>query len=147
MSIRSTVVFAILLISSPAFSEEKTTFDFTQPVTQFGGKPFTVTDDLSDTEKPIVAALISRGYTIGKPTETTIATIAESVLTIDFRDETLDYMEKAKRYNLAMAISRDPSKVILNAQQISMLEKLVGKAYAPVVVGQVIKVIDPNALN
>lgn len=146
---RSLIALAALAISTAfAFaSEEPKTFDFTKPLTQLNGKPFTTTDDLAEAEKPVVAALLARGYTVGKPTETTLATIAENVLTIDFRDETTDYLEKGKKFNLASQISRDPKHVVLNAAQITMLEKLIGKAYNPLIVGQALQVIDPNAIS
>lgn len=150
MIMRSTLAaLAVLVISTAAFAEDKTltTFDFTVPITQLDGKPFTVSDDLSDAEKPIVSGLLARGYTIGKPTETTLASIAQNILLADIRGEESDYIEKAKKFNLATAIAHDPKKVLLNAQQITMLEKMIGKAYNPLVVGQVLKVIDPNALS
>jgi hypothetical protein len=146
---RSLIALAALALSTAfAFAEDApSTFDFTKPVTQLNGKPFVDAPDLTDAEKQVVTGLIARGYTVGKPEENTLATIAENVLTIDMRDETTDYLEKGKKFNLATQISRDPKHVILNAAQIAMLEKLIGKAYNPLIVGQVLQVIDPNALK
>lgn len=139
---------AVFALSTAAFAEDKlTTFDLTKPITQLDGKPFKIADDITDAEKPVVMGLLARGYTVGKPDEKTVATVSEDALLAEFRDEPADINEKRKRFNLATAISQNPSKVIMNAAQVAMLEKLVAKAYNPLVLGQVLKVIDPNSLN
>lgn len=137
-------VFSFLAVGAHA-EDKLNTFDFTTPITQLDGKPFFSTDELTESDKQFVNGLLARGFTIGKPIEMTIATVAQSVLAGNGEG---DYLEKGKKFNLAVAISQNPKKVILNAQQIAMLETLIGKSsYTAIVVGQVLKVIDPNALS
>ena len=63
----------------------------------------------------------------------------EALLAVDMK-ETLDGAEKVKRYNLASEIYKN--KEGLSAEEIVLLKGLIGKYYAPLVVGQAFPILD-----
>ena len=77
----------------------------------------------------------------------TLADVAENALLSDYRDEqNLDGVEKLKRWTLAKKIEDTKSSVTLNADEIALIKKLVGKAYNPLVYGEMVQAIDPASL-
>ena len=117
------IVAALLAIPIPAYA-----FDFTAPVKMLDGTVMRI----GDTEK-------------GK--SLTLADVAENALLSDYRDEqNLDGVEKLKRWTLAKKIEDTKSSVTLNADEIALIKKLVGKAYNPLVYGEMVQAIDPASL-
>jgi hypothetical protein len=85
--------------------------------------------------------------TCGRPEETaamTLRSVCTNALLTQTRDETnLSGEEKVRRYNLALQISNE-DVVDLPPKDVAMLQELVGKLYAPLVVGQVWEMLDPK---
>jgi hypothetical protein len=78
----------------------------------------------------------------------TLADALRSALLSSYRDEpNLDGPEKFKRWYLANKITNNPKAVALSLKDAALVEKLVGKAFSPVIVGQIYIVIDPNYPN
>jgi hypothetical protein len=79
-------------------------------------------------------------------TDFTLGFVASSALLASFPDERdLDGKEKYKRYKLADKISSaNGSGVDLSAEEITDLKKLIGKAFAPLVVGRAYDLLDPS---
>lgn len=117
---------AALLIAAPAFAT-----DFTQPITQIGGKPFTQQDGKT-------AADITLGSTIEQ------ALLAEYA---DEKDATgksiLPAGEKFSRWKLASKIVGNKD-LTLTSEELSLIKKLVEKGYPPSIVGPVWSAIDPG---
>jgi len=101
--------------------------DFTMPLTQLDGKPFT---DES-----------------GKAIELTLGSASENALLKVYQDEpNLAGEEKVKRYLLAVKI-HDKTNVDLNSDEISILKKLIGKSYSAAVVGEAWTALDPASVK
>lgn len=63
-----------------------------------------------------------------------------------FQDEpSLAGEEKLKRFQLALKVKESNSVADLTAEEITLIKKLVGKAYAPIVVGQVWTILESRA--
>lgn len=116
----ATSVFAMPVQAAP--------IDFNTQITQIDGKP--IIDDK------------------GAPAPVTLKKVAVEALLTTFPDEaSLAGEEKARRYVLAVKISgSDSGKIELTSEDVTMLRKVVGKGYGPLVVGQVWKIIDPAAM-
>lgn len=101
--------------------------DFTVHITQLDGSPFLGPD--------------------GKEIKTTLATVSETALTSSYQDEAaLPPGEKSNRFWLAQRIHIDPKNVVLSPEEITLLKKLIDKAYNPLVVGQAWAVLDPTTV-
>jgi len=101
--------------------------DFNTPMMSIDGKP--ITDEK------------------GAAGTVTLKKIALEALLTGFPDETtLPGEEKAKRYVLAVKIAAADGKLELTSEEVTMLRKVVGKGYGPLVVGQVWKIIDPATM-
>jgi hypothetical protein len=73
----------------------------------------------------------------------TLGVIATRALLATLPDEqNLSGEEKFKRFALAMKI-KDGGNVALNAEDIALLKKLVGKVYSPLIVGRAFPLLDP----
>jgi hypothetical protein len=124
MKRRMLAVVAMLLAASPACA-----IDFTQPITDLDGS--------------IMAA---------KPGDApaTLGTICEKALTAQYSDEMdrntgkelITPEEKYQRWKLASKL--DGKNVALSPEEITLLKKLVGKAYGPAIVGPVWTMLDPS---
>lgn len=67
----------------------------------------------------------------------TLKSISVNALISTFEDERgLDGVEKMKRYQLAMKINKSTSLLELQSEDVSLIKKLVGKAFGPMAVGQ-----------
>lgn len=107
--------------------------DFTRPITQLDGQALTGTD--------------------GKPmaTQPTLGSICESALLaqyVDERDpqtgkETISPEEKFARWKLAIKVN-SAKDVTLTSEELTLIKKLVGKGYSPLIVGQVWTLLDPG---
>lgn len=81
----------------------------------------------------------------GKVTES-VATLgrvaANALLAITDADKDMTGETKVKRYDLAMRVVR--GQVSLKAEEISDIKAAIGKHYAPLVVGQAWRLLDPG---
>jgi hypothetical protein len=101
--------------------------DFTQPINQLDGSPFT--------------------DGAGKPIVTTLETAAETALLANHQDEqNLSGDEKIKRYALALKIFNNKKDVNLTADEIALVKKLIAKVYSPLVVGEAWRMLDPTSI-
>jgi len=64
----------------------------------------------------------------------------ECLLSVD-KEENIDGMEKVRRYNLALEIYQG-KKDSLEAEDIVLLKKLIGKLYTPIIVGQALPLLE-----
>lgn len=118
------LILVLMLVSSPAFA-----IDFTQVLTNLDGSPVVAQE--------------------GKP-EPTLGAICEQALLATFADErdatgkeTIEGKEKFERWKLAAKVHG--KDVSLSAEELSLIKKLVGKAYGPLIVGQAWTMLDPGA--
>jgi hypothetical protein len=80
----------------------------------------------------------------GKPTIVTLAKIAADALLMPLPDEKdLEAKQKVERYELAKRIVADPARVLLTAEETTLLKKLIGKGYSAAVVGPAWEMLDP----
>lgn len=94
--------------------------DFTIPLTHLDGTP------IKDGDK-----------------QATLTTVALTALLASYEDErALTGKEKAERYQLALKINKRPAEVDITAEQLTMLKSLIGKAFGPLVVGQVYDLLE-----
>ena len=71
----------------------------------------------------------------GKPA--TLGFVCLDALMRSYNDEpNLTGVEKVRRYDLALRIKRGGGQLDLPAEEITLLKLLIGKAYAPLIVGQ-----------
>lgn len=63
----------------------------------------------------------------------------ESLMAVD-KDNVIDASEKIRRYNLASEIYKNKDN--LSAEEIVLLKELIGKYYAPIIVGQAFPILD-----
>jgi len=116
------------LLSTSAFA-----IDFTRPLTSLDGKPIAGND--------------------GKPLETqpTLGSICESALLAQYAEERdpqtgkelISPEDKFARWKLAVKISGGKD-VNLTTEELSLVKKLIGKGYSPLIVGQVWTLLDPG---
>ena len=94
----------------------------------------------------------SDGYdTGGKPItkKLTLKDVSRNSLTANYEDErNLSADEKLSRYDLATKIynngAKEGKEIPVSAEEITMLKKLIGKAYGVLVVGAAFKILDPK---
>lgn len=80
-----------------------------------------------------------------KDKEVTLCTVALSALMMSYEDERqLTGKEKADRYQLAMKINKRPGEVDVTAEQLAMVKMVIGKAFGPLVVGQVYELLEQD---
>ncbi len=78
--------------------------------------------------------------------ELTLRDVSESALLGTYQDESqLSGEEKAKRWILAMRIHADPKNADLTIEEVALVKKLIGKAYAPLIVGQTWQVLENSS--
>lgn len=66
----------------------------------------------------------------------------EALMAIFKDEENLSGEDKLKRYDLGMIIHSANGAVDLRVEDVALLKKLVGKGYAPIIVGQVWNLLD-----
>ena len=67
----------------------------------------------------------------------TLKSVTTEVLQLAFQDEQgLSGEEKAKRWVLATRVYANPGNIDLTIEEVSLIKKLIGKAYGPLIVGQ-----------
>ena len=122
------IVAALLALPLPAYAGDPVRFDFSASIKMLDGTIMRI----GDAEK-------------GKAL--TLADVAENALLADYRDEAnIDGVEKLKRWTLARKIEETKLSVALSAEDIALIKKLVGKAYNPLVYGEMVQAIDPASL-
>lgn len=81
----------------------------------------------------------------GKPEALTLQRVCEDALIASYPDEqTLPSDEKNRRFWLAIKIHGGEQN--LSADEITMLKKVIGKGYGPLVVGRAFGMLDPNSI-
>lgn len=100
--------------------------DFTQPILQLDGSPIQGAD--------------------GKPQpDYTLEKVAEQALLGRFQDESSALGdEMTKRYDLAQRIYNHKADVTLSVEELSLVKRLIGKAFPPLIVGQAWHMLDPS---
>ena len=122
------IVAALLAIPVPAYAGDPVRFDFAASIKMLDGTVMRI----GDAEK-------------GKAL--TLADVAENALLADYKDEpNLDGVEKLRRWTLARKIEETKLSVALSAEDIALIKRLVGKAYNPLVYGEMVQAIDPASL-
>lgn len=145
---RFALIAAIFAIAFP-LPARAAVIDFSTELVQLNGKPFTLpADDLSDSEKAIVATLQARGYSITKPTKTTLGDVSIQALLTPIQSE--DPKDKLRKFTLAQKIEdadedklQQKSKLNLTVDEITLLKDAIGKNYPPLIMGQCWKILDP----
>ena len=61
------------------------------------------------------------------------------------RPKEISAEEKVKRYMLAQKIYKSTGLVDLQAEEIALLKKLIGRIYPPITVGQSYEILDPHS--
>lgn len=81
----------------------------------------------------------------GKPEPLILQRVCEDALIASYPDEqTLPPSEKNLRFWLAVKIHNGEQN--LSADEITLLKKVIGKAYGPLVVGRAYGMLDPNSI-
>lgn len=93
--------------------------DFSQGMKNFDGTVAT------DREKPLTLGAVS----------------TEALLAVFQDEQSLPGEEKAKRYELAMRILKG-GRLELSVEEAAELKRLIGKAFAPLIVGQAFRMIE-----
>lgn len=118
------ITAALLALSVPAYAA-----DFSAPILMIDGK--TPMRESQDEKSPVL----------------TLAIVAENALLASYQDETnLSGEEKLKRFRLAEKIASQKGDITLTAEEIALIKKLVAKAYNPLIVGDMVKAIDPASM-
>ena len=111
---------AAIAVATPALA-----VDFAAPINNFDGTPMRKDDK-------------------------TILTLEETVTTAllsSYPDEqSLDGVEKNKRFWLAKKIHDQRKDPVLTADEIALIKRLIAKAYNPLVVGQAWTILDPASV-
>jgi hypothetical protein len=71
----------------------------------------------------------------------TLDYVIRQALFAQYLDEKAEWEEKEKRYKMALKVNENPKEVDLNAEEITLVKKLVGKAYGANVVGRLSEAI------
>ncbi len=127
---RLLIALAIVGIGYDAYAA-----DFSAPILDGDGHATCVQPDnkvIDDAVCPAPAKLV------------TLAVIARNSLYAQYEDEkNISGDEKYKRAELAAALTKDP-KLVLKAEDIALLKKLIARSYGPLVVHQSWQMLDPG---
>jgi hypothetical protein len=115
---RRIILLIALLLASPAVAA-----DFTKPLLDLEGKP-------------ILAANIP--LTLGEA-------VATALLANYADEQNLSGEEKVKRFLLAVKV-HNATELGLTSDEITLIKKLVAKAFAPLVVGRIWAILDPPSI-
>jgi hypothetical protein len=76
-------------------------------------------------------------------TPATVRKVVCGALIASYPDEAnLNPEEKVKRWNLALRVQKELDPIDFKTDEIALMKKLVGKAYGPMIVGQVWEVLE-----
>lgn len=99
----------------------------------------------ADFKAPILAIDGSRiPVSTSDQTPLTLGKVCEDALIATLQGDSPNEAEKAKRFWLALKIHAGDKE--LTADEVSLVKKVVGIAYGPLIVGRVIELIDPAAV-
>lgn len=84
---------------------------------------------------------------IDQNTPMTLRIVASNALLSQYQDENPTGMEKVRRWALALRIHNAKETIVLTADEITLLKELIGRAYAPLVVGQAWSILDPASVK
>ena len=123
------IVSLVLVLASPSYA-----IDFSVIVTDLKNEP--ITERSAD----------------GKAHPITLGQLCSNALLATYEDErSLQAQEKIKRFKLAMKLNDangHPARdVSLTTAEISEISRLAAKLYPPLVVGKILQIIDPEALQ
>lgn len=124
------LALALSLVSSMACAA-----DFSTPLFQLDGK----------------TALTAPGDTAGSTTPVTLGYVAEISLLTEYKDEVAEgkvedvTRQKIVRWALAKKI-HGAGEVALTADETTLLKRLIGKNYPPLVAGQAWSILDPASI-
>lgn len=108
------------------------TIDFTAALLDMDGKPITEPEAGPDGQPHIVEATLGR--------------VVCTALTAAFADEqNLSGEDKVKRFALGMKV-RGNAAATLTSDEITLLKKLVGKGFSPLIVGRCWELLDPASV-
>lgn len=85
------------------------------------------------------------GFPVDTDERWTLRRAITNALNGQYEDEKIDGAEKSKRGLLAFDIHSAKQPVDLSAEEITLIKTLAGKAYGPLMVAQVWRLIDPPA--
>ena len=75
--------------------------------------------------------------------DATLKGVIIDALVANYEDEkNLSGEEKVKRWNLALELTKADNEIDISIENISMIKKLVGKAYGVLVVGQALNMLE-----
>lgn len=106
--------------------------------------------DKSPITEAMVEPLVEGKEVVRKVTKLTLAAVATSALLANHQDERdLSGTDKVTRYKLAQRINDADREIEMSAEEVTLLKTLIGKAYAPLVVGQAFDLLerDPYAAS
>lgn len=115
------LVLVLIAIASQAFAA-----DFKAPILNLDGSR--ISSVPGDDKSPAL--------TLGK--------VCEDALIANIPGDTPNEAEKARRFWLALKVHAGDKE--LSADEVSLVKKVVGLAYGPLVVGRVIELLDPAAV-
>lgn len=108
-----------LVLTAPALA-----VDFAKPIDQLDGTPMRKEDK----------------------TLFTLNDAVQTALLSSYQDETIDGVEKSKRFWLAKRINDNRKDPTLTADEVALIKKLVAKAFNPLVVGRTWEMLDPASI-
>ncbi len=112
-------------ITVAAFATPALAIDFSKTIDQLDGTP------MRDTDQSLM----------------TLEKVATTALLLSYQDEqTLDGVEKNKRFWLAKRINTTRKDPELSPEDITLIKKLIAKAYNPLVTGQSWSMLDPTTV-
>ena len=118
--LRTFLVAAAIAVTTPALA-----VDFAAPINNLDGTPMRKDDK----------------------TVLTLDEVASTALLSSYQDESnLDGVEKNKRFWLAKKIHDQRKDPVLTADEITLIKRLIAKAYNPLVVGQAWTILDPASV-
>lgn len=110
------------VLKSKINKEEKMKIDFSQILKTLDGKPIKTPEN--------------KNLTLRDATTNALLSAHED-------EKNLAGKDKALRYHLAMRIYGAKSPILLKSEECTLIKDLTGKAYLPLIVGQVWEIIDP----
>lgn len=120
---RAALAILLIALASPAMA-----IDFSTKILDLKNQPI----PLCSKEKPDCGVVL------------TMDDVALTALQAQFPDEqNLAATEKVKRYALGLKINASKGDVHLDAEDVTLLKQLIGKAYGSLVVGRAYEILDP----
>jgi hypothetical protein len=96
--------------------------------------------------RPVMAPADAPGLDNRAPVPLTLGYVCLFALQLMAPGEDIPLAAKVERFKLAVRLARG-GDVSLTAEDVALLKRLIGKAWAPLVVGRALEVLDPAALG